>query len=161
MASYFESRRLAFTPRQLFDVVADIERYPEFLEWFVAVRIRRRDGNVLEVDQVVAFKGLRTQFATRAVFDPPRGIDVTSRDPQFKRFHQHWTFVPAGAGHTIVEYSSALEPRSRIVRHAMRLLFDQPHFARVMVDAFLRRAETLYGARRDSDIARPSGDRPS
>jgi coenzyme Q-binding protein COQ10 len=158
MASYFESRRLAFTPRQLFDVVADIERYPEFLEWFVAVRIRRRDGNVLEVDQVVAFKGLRTQFATRAVLDPPRSVDVTSRDPQFKQFHQHWMFVPAGADHTLVEYSSALEPRSRIVRQAMRLLFDQPHLARITIDAFLRRAETLYGTRRDGNIARPSSD---
>jgi coenzyme Q-binding protein COQ10 len=156
MPSYLESRRVAFTQRQLFDLVADIEKYPDFLEWFVAARIRRRDGNMLEVDQVVEFRRIRARFATRAVLNAPRSVDVTSRDPQFKQFHQHWTFVPVGADHTIVEYSGALELRSRIIQHVMQLLFDQPHFARITVDAFLQRAQKLYGTKRDSTIAPPS-----
>ena len=158
MPRYFERRRLAFTRRQLFDLVSDIEKYPEFLDWFVAARIRRRDGNVLEVDQVVAFKGLRTRFATRAVLYPPRGIDITSRDPQFKEFCQRWSFGLAGADDTVVEYSVALELRSRILRHAIRLLFDQPRFVRITVDAFVRRAESLYGMTPGGAIAPPPRD---
>ena len=145
MPSHRERRRLPYSARRLFDLVADVERYPEFIEWFVAVRILRREGNVLEVDQVVRFKGLRARFATRAVLDAPRRIEISSREPPFKRFDQLWTFSSAPKGGTIVEYESTLELRSSLLQHAMQALFDERQVAEETVDAIARRAQQIYG----------------
>jgi len=145
MPSHHESRQLPFAQRQLFELVADVEKYPAFLEWFVAARVRQRVGNWLEVDQVVRFKGVRARFTTHAVLDPPRRIDIICHDPPFKRFDQRWTFVSIGDNRTIVEYGGALELRSLVLQHAMQLLFDEPQIAKLTMDAFVRRAHQLYG----------------
>ncbi|MGO8865569.1 MAG: type II toxin-antitoxin system RatA family toxin [Alphaproteobacteria bacterium] len=145
MPSHRERRQLPYCARRLFDLVADVEKYPEFIEWFVAVRIRRREGNVLEVDQVVRFKGLRARFVTRAVLDPPRRIEIACQEPPFKRFDQLWTFLPAPKGGTIVEYASTLELSSSLLQHAMQALFDERQVAVATVDALARRAQQIYG----------------
>ncbi len=146
MPSHRERRLLPYSARRLFDLVADVEKYPEFIEWFAAVRIRRREGNVLDVDQVVRFKGFRARFATRAVLDAPRRIAITCQEPPFKRFDQLWTFSPAPKGGTIVEYASTLELRSSLLQHAMQALFDERQVAEETVDAIARRAQQIYGA---------------
>jgi len=145
MPSHRERRQLPYSARQLFDLVADVEKYPEFIEWFVAVRILRREGNVLEVEQIVRFKGLRARFTTRAVLDAPRRIEIASREPPFKRFDQLWTFSPAPKGGTIVEYASTLELRSSLLQHAMQALFDERQVAVATIDALARRARQIYG----------------
>ncbi len=104
MPGYSQRRHLRYAARQFFDLVADIEKYPEFLAWFVATRILHRDGNVLEVAQTMRFVGFRTQIVTRAMLDPLRQIAITSRDSRFKSFDQRWTFTPAPDGGTTVEY---------------------------------------------------------
>lgn len=146
MSCHNERRQLPYLPTQLFDLVADVEKYPEFIEWFVAVRIRRRDGDVLEVDQIVRFKGMRARFMTRAVLDRPREIAIASSDPPFRRFDQRWTFRPLGATATDVAYESSLELRSPLLQHAMQALFDERQVATATVDAFARRARRIYGA---------------
>lgn len=145
MPSHRERRHLPYTAPQLFGLVADVEKYPEFIEWFVAVRIRHRDGNTLDVDQVVRFKGLRARFLTRAILDPPRRIAITAEEPRFKRFDQLWTFAPAPQTGTIVDYASTLELRSSLLQHAMQALFDERQVAQATVDAFARRAAQIYG----------------
>jgi len=145
MPSHSERRQLPYTARQLFDLVADVEKYPEFIEWFVAVRIRRREGQMLDVDQVVRFKGLRARFATRAVLDAPQRIEVTSQDPSFKRFDQLWTFSPAPEAGTVVEFVSTLELHSTVLQHVMQALFDDRQMAEATIDAFERRAQQVYG----------------
>ena len=145
MPSHRERRHLSYTAPQLFELVADVERYPEFIEWFVAVRVRRREGNILEVDQVVRFKGLRARFATRAVLDRPRRIEITSDEAPFKRFEQLWTFAPSPETGAIVEYASTLELRSSLAQHAMQAFFDERRVAEATIDAFARRAQLIYG----------------
>ena len=145
MPSHHERRTLPYAPQQLFDLVADVEKYPEFIDWFVAVRIRRREGNQLDVDQVVRFKGLRQRFTTHATLDAPRRIDIICRKPPFQRFDQHWTFLPAAKSGTIVDYQSTLELRSSVLQLAMQALFDEAQAAKMTVDAFARRAQQIYG----------------
>lgn len=145
MPRHQERRQLPYTQQQVFDLVADVEKYPEFIEWFVAVRIRKREGNLLEVDQLVRFKGVRARFTTLARIERPQRIDITCHDPPFKRFDQKWTFIPAGVAHTIVEYESELELNSPLLQHAMQMLFDERQAARATVDAFERRAGQIYG----------------
>ena len=62
MPTHAEERHSPFTPDQLFDLVADIERYPEFLPWCVAARVRRRDGNTVWADLVIGFRMFRERF---------------------------------------------------------------------------------------------------
>ncbi len=147
MASHHERRRLPYTALQLFELVADVESYPEFIDWFVAVRIRRREGQILDVDQVVRFKGLRARFTTRAVLDPPGRIEITSEEPPFKHFDQLWTFAPASGSDAVVDYASRLELRSTLAQHAMQALFDESRVAEATIDAFARRAQQIYGVR--------------
>lgn len=150
MPSYSQRRHLRYAARQLFDLVADIEKYPEFLEWFVATRILHRDGNVLEVAQIMRFAGVRTQIVTRAMLDPLREIAITTRDPRFKSFDQRWTFTPAPDGGTTVEYQSTIELRSSLLQRVVGALFDERQIAEITVNAFERRARQICGPPLDS-----------
>ncbi len=145
MFKHIERRHFPYTPRQLFDLVADVEKYPEFIDWFVSARIRRRAGNVCHVDQVVRYGGLRVAFASRAVLDPPRRITVTSTDFPFRSFDQHWTFTPDGGTGTLVQYDVAFELRFGFLHGLMALVADQRQIASATIDMFQHRARQLYG----------------
>jgi coenzyme Q-binding protein COQ10 len=151
MPKHIERRHLPYTARQVFDLVADVEKYPDFIEWFVAARIRHRNGNVLEVHQVVRFAGLRRAFTTQAILDPPRRIVITTSDPPFRSFDQRWTFTPATDGGTTVEYETTVEMRSGFLQRLMRLVFDERQIAEATVNAFRRRADQIYGRPRAAD----------
>jgi coenzyme Q-binding protein COQ10 len=146
MLKHTERRHLPYTAAQLFALVADVEKYPEFIEWFAAARIRHRHRNVLEVEQAVQFAGLSFQFTTRAVLDPPRQILIVTTDPPFKNLDQRWTFTPARDGDgTIVQFDSTLELHSGLMQHVMWALFSERQMAEATVDAFQRRALQIYG----------------
>ena len=144
MFKHSELRRFPYTPRQLFDLVADVEKYPEFIDEFISARIRRRGGDVLEVDQVVRLAGLRVAFATRAVLDPPRRITISTTDFPFRSFDQRWTFTPE-AGGTMVQYDVGLELRFGALQGLMGMVVDERALAEATVDAFRRRARQIYG----------------
>lgn len=144
MFTHSERRRFAYTPQQLFDLVADIEKYPDFIDGFVSARIRHRHGNVVAVDQVVRVAGWRAAFTTRAVFDPPRRIVVTSSDFPFRSFEQRWSFTPDGDGGTVVQYDVRIDFRFGVGLVAG--LIDQRRLAADTVGAFERRARQIYGA---------------
>ena len=94
MSSHEVHCALAFTPEQLFDLAADVERYPEFLPWWVAVRVRRREGNVYYTDQVVGLAMVRQRFRSEAILLRPERIDVHSTDGPFRSLHLTWLFDP-------------------------------------------------------------------
>lgn len=145
MSRHQVRRELPYPADRLFDLVADVESYPEFIEWFAAVRILRRAGNLLDVEQIVRFKGLEAHFVTHAELERPRRIAIASGDAPFKTFEQIWRFQPKGPRRTIVDYETTVELRSSLLEHAMEALFDEPRIARETVDAFERRARQVYG----------------
>jgi coenzyme Q-binding protein COQ10 len=144
MFKHSELRRFSYTPRQLFDFVAAVEKYPEFIDGFVSATIRRRNGNVLEVDQVVRLAGLRVAFTTQAVLDPPRQITISTTDFPFRSFDQRWTFTPE-AGGTMVRYDIGLELRFGGLQRLMGMVVDERALAEATVEAFRRRARQIYG----------------
>ena len=115
MPTHAERRVLPYTPEQLFDIVADIERYPDFLPWCVAARVRSRDGNLITADVVIGFKMFRERFTTRNVLDRPRRIDVTYHEGPFKYLNNHWLFEPVGEGSCDLDFYIDFEFRSRAV----------------------------------------------
>ena len=93
MRSYFKQVELPYSPQQVFDIVADIESYPQFLPHVASVRIRRRKGNNLWVDQQVRLRVLPLRFSTTAVLEPWSRIHVVCRDSPFGPFSVQWTFA--------------------------------------------------------------------
>jgi len=132
-----------YTAAQLFDLVADVERYPEFLPWVIAARIRRREGQTLWVDMTMGTRLLRKQFATIALLDRPRRIDISSHDALFDRFEQNWRFHSAAKGGTNVEYQVDFRFRSLLLQRLIGAPFADRSAA--MIKAYRQRARQLYG----------------
>ena len=143
MPTHAEKRHLPYRPDQLYDLVAGVERYPEFLPWCKAARITRRDGEVFFADLVVAFKMFRERFSSKVTLMPQSGVDVEYIDGPFRYLNNHWRFDPAPDGHCIVDFYVDFEFRSRILQNLIGLLFNEA--VSRMVGAFEARARQLYG----------------
>ncbi len=145
MPSYAEDRVLSYTPEQLFDLVADVERYPEFLPWWIAAKIRKWDGDVYYTDQVIGFGMFRERFPSKTVLIRPERIDVTSDAGPFRRLEIQWTFEPAPQRGCLVGFHLDFELSSKLVQRLFALLFSDA--ARRVVPSFERRAREVYGPR--------------
>jgi coenzyme Q-binding protein COQ10 len=143
MPRFAERRHLPYSPQQLFDLVADVEKYPDFVPSVAAAKVRRREGSTVWVDMVVGTHLLRKRFASKAALDRPGRIDISSRDALFERYDQHWTFEPAADGGTVIEFRVDFEFRSRLLQMIMGAYLEDS--AKAMVSAFRRRARQMYG----------------
>ena len=155
MPTHAEKRVLACSPRQLFDLVADIEGYPEFLPWCVAARIRKREGNLVVADLVIGFKMFRERFTSRVRLDPEASrIDVAYEEGPFKYLNNHWVFEDHPQG-CAVDFYVDFEFHSRLLQKLIEPLFSEA--VRRMVAAFETRARALYGARGGAGLNGKSG----
>lgn len=154
MPTHAEKRVLPYTPEQLFRLVAEVERYPEFLPWAVASRIRKREGNVIWADLVIGFKMVRERFTSKVVLDEPgRRIDVEYAEGPFHHLNNHWIFHPHPDG-CLVDFYVDFEFRNKVLQTIIGALFNEA--VRRMVAAFETRAHQLYGAGRiGAAAARP------
>ena len=149
MPTHSETRRLPYTAQQMYDLVADVANYPEFLPWTAAARIRETTdkGDRIEVlaDLVISFKVFRERFGSRVTLYPEdRKIDTEYLDGPFKKMISNWAFVDAGDGASDVSFHVDFEFRNKILQTTATIFFNEA-MTRV-VRAFERRAEVLYGA---------------
>ena len=132
---------------QLFDLVADVARYPEFLPWCHAARVRQRDGNVEIAELAIGFGPFHEKFVSRVILTPddPSGprIETTGVEGPFKHLASRWQFRPHPDG-TEIEFALEFEFRSLILQHTVRVLFAEA--VKRMVAAFEARAGKLYGS---------------
>jgi coenzyme Q-binding protein COQ10 len=145
MPTHAEKRLLPYAPEQVYEVVAAVDRYPEFLPWCKAARITRRDGNSFEAELVIAFKMFRERFISKVQLTPRSGVDVQYVDGPFRYLNNHWRFLPAPEGGCVVDFYVDFEFRSKVLQSLIGLLFNEA--VRRMVGAFEGRAHQLYGAR--------------
>mgnify|MGYP003994569085 CR=1 FL=1 len=144
MATHSEQRALPHSPEQLFDLVADVEKYPEFLPWCVGARIRSREADVLVADLIIGFKGITEQFTSQVKLDRvAMKIDVTYQDGPFKYLNNHWLFISGEGGTCDIDFFIDFEFKSRLLQALMGPLFGEA--VRRMVGAFESRALKLYG----------------
>jgi coenzyme Q-binding protein COQ10 len=143
MPTHAEQRVLPYTPEQLFALVADIERYPEFLPWCVGARVKERRADLIVADLIIGFRVFRERFTSRVSLDRPRRIDVAYADGPFRYLNNHWVFedVPGGCR---IDFFVDFEFKSRLMQKVIEVLFSEA--VRRMVGAFERRARHLYGA---------------
>ncbi len=146
MPTHAEKRALPYTPEEMFRLVAEVERYPEFLPWCLASRIRKREGAVFWADLVIGFKMVRERFTSRVELnEPARRIDVSYSEGPFKYLNNHWIFEPDGNGGTVIDFYVDFEFRNRVLQKIMGALFGEA--VSRMVAAFEKRAHDLYGSR--------------
>ena len=144
MPAHSESRILPYRADFIYAIVADVERYPEFVPWCAGLRILGREpaawGEVLWAETLVGYKALRERYTSRVELEPPMRIDVTQTKGPFKRLENHWRFAPLG-NRCRIDFSIAFEFRSRLLGRvagaALGLVMSQ------MTDAFEARARAL------------------
>jgi coenzyme Q-binding protein COQ10 len=129
----------------MYAVVADVEKYPEFLPWCAALRIlskeRVKDRDVLRAEMLVGFGALRERYTSRVVLDPVAlTVDVTQTDGPFRQLESHWRFTPESEG-CRVDFSIAFEFRNRLLNAVAGNAFEQALLK--MTDAFEARARAL------------------
>lgn len=143
MPRHAETRRLPYTPEQMFDLVADVGRYGEFLPWVSAVRVRSDSETEMVADLIVGFKGLRETFSSRVEKQRPEHIRVDYLDGPLKHLHNDWTFRPDGEGGVLIDFEVDFAFKSRVFEMLAGQVFDRA--LRMMINAFEDRAAKLYG----------------
>ena len=142
MPRHSESRQVPYTPEQLFDLVADVGRYPEFLPWCVGARVRTRTETEMVADLTIGFGPFRESFTSRVVLDRPHMVKVRYENGPFRYLNNQWTFTPHPRG-TEVDFLVDFEFRSRLLQAAIGVVFNEA--VRRMVGAFRTRAYEIYG----------------
>ena len=148
MPRHSETRHLPYTPDQLFDLVADVGRYDEFLPWVVAVRIRSSSDEETVADLVVGFNAFKERFTSRVNKQRPGRVCVDYIEGPLKYLKNEWRFEPAPQGGTNVHFSVDFAFKSRIFETLAGQMFDRA--LRRMTGAFEKRAEQLYGINNSS-----------
>ena len=155
MPAYETVRTVAHTPQEMFALVADVERYPEFLPMCEALTVRsrrERDGvTLLVADMTVGYKAIRETFTSQVVLKPAENrIDVKYIDGPFKYLNNIWRFEPA-AGGSSVHLFIAYQFQSRVLGALMGAMFDRAF--RMFAEAFEKRADKVYGKGRSAGAA--------
>lgn len=149
MPKHHEIKILPYTATQMYDLVADVASYPEFLPWNSAARIRTRrpieGGEVMEADLVISFKVFRERFASRVMLFPAQQrIDTEYLDGPFRHMKSTWSFRDARGGGCEVEFFVDFEFRNAILQSIIGIVFNDA--MQRIVRAFERRAAVLYGS---------------
>lgn len=127
----------------MFDLVADVERYPQFLPWCLACRIRQRLGpNQFVADLMIGFKVFREKFTSEVTLGGPGRIDVAYRNGPFRYLNNHWNFSPHPTG-CAIDFYIDFEFHSKTLQTLIGKLFNEA--VQRMVNAFEKRAGQLYG----------------
>jgi coenzyme Q-binding protein COQ10 len=143
MPRHSETRHLPYSPDQLFDMVADVARYDEFLPWVVAVRIRSSSETETVADLVVGFNAFKERFTSRVTKRRPTEITVDYIEGPLKYLKNDWRFEAAPEGGSNVFFSVDFAFKSRIFEALAGQMFDRA--LRRMTGAFETRAAALYG----------------
>ena len=151
MPRHHEVRDLPFSAEQMFGLVTDVARYPEFLPWVVAMRVRSETATETVADMIVGFKGLRESFTSRVVKQPPSRVEVDYLDGPLKHLNNVWRFADLPGGGCRVDFVVDFAFRNRMFEALAGQVFDKA--LRRMIAAFEDRARALYGA--GSSISSP------
>jgi coenzyme Q-binding protein COQ10 len=151
MPSFRTTRRVAFSPRQMFDLVADVETYPQFLPLCEALVVKKRwregDKGVLIAEMTVGYSAIRETFTSRVTLDPDARVVHAGSVPDypsgpFRMVENRWTFAEAPGG-CDVGFFIAYEFKSLVLQMLVGSLFDRVF--RRYTQAFEERARAVYG----------------
>ena len=148
MPSFFTKRTVAFTAAHMYALVADVERYPEFLPLCTGLKVLSRtgppEGEELKARMSIGYKTISESFTTRVRLHPADNrIEVSYLDGPFKRLDNRWRFIDLPGGGSDIDFYIDYEFRSALLGVLMGSMFDQAF--RKFSDAFEARARKVYG----------------
>jgi ribosome-associated toxin RatA of RatAB toxin-antitoxin module len=135
------SALVPYTPAQMFALVADIERYPEFVPWVARSEVLERGDNVV-VGRLEMDRGIRETFTTRNVLDPPQRMDLHLVEGPFKVLEGSWTFQPLGERGTRIGLTMRFAFANPVTALLLSRTFEKS--CGELVDAFVGRARLMY-----------------
>ncbi len=142
MPRHAERRVLAYTPEQLFDLVVDVEQYPEFLPWCIGAAVTARHEKSFVADLAIGFHALKTSYVSKVEFERPSRIDVALVQGPFRHLDNRWQFSDAGPGRTEIAFEVDFEFRSLLFSKMMTPIFGGA--VKRMIREFESRAKHLY-----------------
>ena len=148
MPGITQKRVLPYSCEQMFDLVADVARYPEFLPWVIATRVKSESETKLRADMLVGFKAIREKFTSEVTKDRPAAIDVRYVDGPLRDLDNAWRFTPREDGGCEVDFCVDFTFKNRVFEALAGQYFDRAF--RKMVAAFEARADELYGSNNSS-----------
>ncbi|MEM9248352.1 MAG: type II toxin-antitoxin system RatA family toxin [Pseudomonadota bacterium] len=148
MPTHSETRQLPYTADQMYALVADVDRYAEFIPWTAAARVRSRrpsgEAVIMDADLIVSFKVFRERFGSRVtLFPDDKRIDTEYLDGPFRHMISKWSFRDVDTGGCEVNFFVDFEFKNRLLQGAAGLFFNDA--MQRIVQAFEGRAEALYG----------------
>jgi coenzyme Q-binding protein COQ10 len=126
----------------MFDLVSDVEKYPEFLPWCVGVRLKQRTKENISADMMIGYKMFREKFSCRVELNYPNRIDVVYEDGPFKYLNNHWIFIEENDGSCTIDFFVDFEFNSIILQKVIGVVFNEA--VKIMVSAFEKRANAVY-----------------
>lgn len=143
MPTHAEIKIVPFSAEQMYDLVADIEKYPEFLPWCIASRIRERKQDFIIADLVIGYKIFKESFASQVRLHPPQRIDVSYEQGPFRYLNNHWKFKDLGENSCEIDFFVDFAFKNHFFQSAIEMFFNEA--VSIMMQSFEKRAEQLYG----------------
>ncbi|MEM6491985.1 MAG: type II toxin-antitoxin system RatA family toxin, partial [Pseudomonadota bacterium] len=143
MPQHRQTQRLPHSPEQLYDLVVDVAKYPEFIPWCVAARVKSKTETTMVADLMVGFKVFRERYTSEIHMTPKSRVLVEQSAGPFKHLRNSWAFTPADDGGSTVDFFIDFEFSSALLQRAAQPVFSEA--TRRMVSAFEKRAQALYG----------------
>lgn len=145
MPTHAERRAMPYTPEQMFNLVAAVDLYPQFLPWCLASRITKREGNVFYADLVIGYKMVREKFGSRVTALKPDHIHVEYLSGPMKHLSNHWRFLPQPDSTCIIDFYVDFEFKNPVLQKLISVFFEEA--VKRMVGAFEARAHDLYNSK--------------
>jgi len=139
-----ETRSVPYSAEQMFDLVADVARYPEFLPWVVATRVKSDSDTEMVADMLVGFKALREKFTSRVLKERPGRLEVIYIDGPMRDLDNLWQFRELPEGGCEIDFCVDFAFKNKMFEMLAGQYFDRAF--RKLVAAFETRADELYGS---------------
>lgn len=142
MPTHAEKRILPFKAKQIFDLVADVEKYPDFLPWVISAKIISREENKFTADLEIGYKIIRTSYRSQVVLTPHQTIDINYVDGPFRYLNNHWHFKELGEQLMEVDFFIDFDFQSSYLQILLQSAFTE--VVKRMIQAFEKRAAEIY-----------------
>ncbi len=147
MTEYNYTYESEYSVEQLYQLVVDIEQYPEFLPWCSAARVLEETDHYIVADLIISFKAFTEHYRSQVALTPPKkgkaAVEVSLISGPFKRLNNNWKFETLKNGGTLIEFYIDFEFKSALLQKLIGLLFNKA--CQKMVASFEARAKDLFG----------------
>lgn len=142
MPTHAEKRLLPFRAKQIFDLVADVEKYPEFLPWVLSATILSKEENKFTADLEIGYKIIRTSYRSEVILTPDQTIDIRYINGPFQRLNNHWNFKEINEEWMEVDFFIDFDFQSSYLQVVLQSAFSE--VVKRMIQAFEKRAAEIY-----------------